>query len=159
MKIVIQRVKEASVSVDGSIVSSIGRGLCVLVGISVDDDVSDAEWVCLKVLNTRFWADEKGVMWKKSLSHIQGEVLFVSQFTLEGKMKGNKPSFHRAMPSSSSKELYDQFLAQVRSQYPEDKVKDGVFGAMMDVSICNDGPVTLIMESPSKNKPLEQESG
>ncbi|TKA83937.1 hypothetical protein B0A55_00249 [Friedmanniomyces simplex] len=142
MKTVIQRVKSASVTVDGHLISSIAKGVLVFAAVGKDDTPKEAESMASKVLKVKLWEDDQGGKWKKNVQEINGEVLCVSQFTLlASTKKGNKPDFHKSAPAVKGKELYDHFLARVRAQYSEDRVKDGVFQAMMDVGLVNDGPV------------------
>ena len=142
MKAILQRVLSSSVTVNDQVVSAIGKGVLVLAAIDPNDSSKDAETMASKVLKMKLWPDEKGVNWKKSVQDIQGEVLCISQFTLlASTKKGNKPDFHAAAKPEVAKELYDYFLSRVRDQYPPGKVKDGVFQAMMQVSLVNDGPV------------------
>ncbi|EME46266.1 hypothetical protein DOTSEDRAFT_22359 [Dothistroma septosporum NZE10] len=142
MKTVIQRVKSASVTVDGQLISTIGKGLLVFAAIAKDDTAKEAEAMASKILKVKFWDGDDGKTWKKNVQDIDGDVLCVSQFTLlASTKKGNKPDFHKAAPPAVGKELYDVFFNQVRELYREDKVKDGVFQAMMDVALVNDGPV------------------
>lgn len=154
MKAVIQRVASASVSVDGNVVSSIGRGLCVLVGIHRDDTPQQMEYITRKILSVRLFEDENGTRWKKSAKDLDLEILCISQFTLYHVLKGNKPDFRLAMATEPSKKFYAEFLAALRAGHPggEDRVRDGVFGAMMKVDIVNDGPVTVDIESPPPAK-------
>eukprot|EP01135_Chromosphaera_perkinsii_P006974 Nk52_evm1s641 gene=Nk52_evmTU1s641 len=153
MRAVIQRVKQASVIVDGAEVSRIGRGLLVLVGISKDDGKEDMEYIMRKVLRSRLWDNDKGVSWRNSVEDLDYEILCVSQFTLYGHVKkGNKPDFHGSMGAAGAKVMYDELLERLRGEYKADKIKDGVFQAMMDVSLVNDGPVTLLVESPYSMK-------
>ncbi|KXT14835.1 hypothetical protein AC579_4092 [Pseudocercospora musae] len=148
MKTVIQRVKSASVTVDGQRVSEIGRGILILAGIGKDDTPNEAESMAAKILKVKLWDDDEGGKWKKNVQEIDGEVLCVSQFTLYATTKkGNKPDFHRSAPAAKAKELYDTFFGQVRKLYREDRVKDGIFQAMMDVGLVNDGPVTIEIET------------
>ncbi|CZT22349.1 related to aminoacyl-tRNA hydrolase [Ramularia collo-cygni] len=150
MKTVIQRVKSASVTVDGQLISSIGKGLLVFAAIGKDDTKKEAESMASKILKAKFWDDAEGGRWKHNVQDISGEVLCVSQFTLYASMKkGNKPDFHHAAPPQKGRELYDIFIGQVRKLYQEEKVKDGVFQAMMDVGIVNDGPVSPSPSPPS----------
>ncbi|KAK0819098.1 D-tyrosyl-tRNA(Tyr) deacylase [Friedmanniomyces endolithicus] len=142
MKTVIQRVKSASVTVDGQLISSIAKGVLIFAAIGKDDTPKEAESMASKVLKVKLWEDDQGSKWKKKVQEINGEVLCVSQFTLlASTKKGNKPDFHKSASAAKGKELYDHFLARVRSQYRHDRVKDGVFQAMMDVELVNDGPV------------------
>ncbi|KAJ1978505.1 D-tyrosyl-tRNA(Tyr) deacylase [Dimargaris xerosporica] len=147
MRAVIQRVTEASVAVNGEVISSIGKGLCVLIGITHEDEAKDIDYMVRKVLNLRLFDDETGKMWRKSAKDLGLEILSVSQFTLYAKAKGNKPDFHCAMPGSASKDYYHTFLEQLRAAYDPTKIKDGEFGAMMSVNIVNDGPVTIQLDS------------
>jgi D-tyrosyl-tRNA(Tyr) deacylase len=152
MKIVIQRVLEASVEVGGKVISKINKGLLVLVGIHKDDKKEDADFICRKVLNTRVFDNDEEKPWTKSVVDKNYEILFVSQFTLYGVLKGNKPDYHNAMPPTQAKEFYSNFLGEVRKTYKADKIFDGEFGAMMKVNLVNDGPVTLVIESNNNNK-------
>ncbi|XP_026315788.1 D-aminoacyl-tRNA deacylase [Hyposmocoma kahamanoa] len=148
MKALIQRVINAKVTVNDEVVSSIGQGVCVFVGISNNDTTKDMEHIARKILNMKLFDDENNKRWKKSVVDKQLEILCVSQFTLYNTWKGNKPDFHNAMPGDKSKEFYENFLQLLREQYHTDKIKDGEFGAYMQVSIQNDGPVTFEIESP-----------
>ncbi|CAK1545677.1 unnamed protein product [Leptosia nina] len=151
MKALIQRVMQANVTVNGEMISSIGQGLCVFIGISNTDTVKDMEYMARKLLSLRLFNDKEDKKWKQNIVDADYELLCVSQFTLYNTWKGNKPDFHLAMPGDKSKEVYEQFLQLLRDQYKPDKIKDGVFGAYMQVSIQNDGPVTLELESPVSN--------
>ncbi|XP_059051983.1 D-aminoacyl-tRNA deacylase 1 [Achroia grisella] len=148
MKALIQRVMSASVTVNGQVISSIGQGICVLIGISNNDTIKDIEYIIRKILSIKIFDDESNKRWKKNVMDKQFEVLCVSQFTLYNTWKGTKPDFHNAMPGERSKEFYEKFLQMLRDQYIPDKVKDGEFGAYMQVAIQNDGPVTFEIESP-----------
>ncbi|KAG2106722.1 D-Tyr tRNAtyr deacylase-like domain-containing protein, partial [Suillus discolor] len=148
MRAVVQRVASASVSVDGDVISSISRGLMVLVGIGIayPRPLSSALTTSNR-LNIRVF-DANGSMWKSNVKDIAGQVLCVSQFTLMANTtKGNKPDFHRAMSSNASRELYATFLEKMRRLYVPDRIQDGQFGAMMDVSLTNEGPVTLTLDT------------
>ncbi|XP_012216974.1 D-aminoacyl-tRNA deacylase 1 isoform X2 [Linepithema humile] len=151
MKAIIQRVSKASVSVDGEIVNSIGNGLCVLIGIKRDDGVADVEYIVRKILNTKIFDGDKGKRWGASVVDKKYEILCISQFTLYHVLKGNKLDFHRAMPAQESEPFYMNFLAELRKKYIPELIKDGKFGAMMEVCIQNSGPVTLEIESPIKS--------
>mmetsp|Transcript_18644 Transcript_18644/g.45747 ORF Transcript_18644/g.45747 Transcript_18644/m.45747 type:complete len:221 (-) Transcript_18644:49-711(-) len=142
MKGLIQRVTEAEVTVDGKTISKIGKGLCILLGIKTSDTQQDLEYVCRKVLNLRLF-EKNGQAWKSSVMDSGLEVLIVSQFTLYAKLKGNKPDFHEAMKSSLSEPMYEAFLKLAAKTYSKEKIKGGKFGAMMQVNIKNDGPVTV----------------
>ncbi|KAJ5233916.1 D-aminoacyl-tRNA deacylase [Penicillium citrinum] len=142
MKVIIQRVKSASVTVDEELISSIGKGLLVLAGVGKEDSEKEAENVVNKILKAKFWPDENGSQWKKTVQDIEGEVLCVSQFTLYGKMsKGNKPAFHEAADATTARRIYDHFYHKMQESYKAERVKNGVFQAMMEVELKNDGPV------------------
>ncbi|XP_063774227.1 D-aminoacyl-tRNA deacylase 1 isoform X2 [Pseudophryne corroboree] len=129
-------------------ISSIGRGICVLLGISVEDTQKDIDYMIRKILNLRIFEDDSGKHWSKSVMDKQYEVLCVSQFTLQCVLKGNKPDYHLAMPSEQAEPFYNDFLQQMRKAYKPELVKDGKFGAYMQVTIQNDGPVTIELEPP-----------
>lgn len=151
MRAVVQRVKSASVTVDGKLVSQIGPGLLCLAGLKDGDTKDDAEFISRRLLNARLWPSADGKKsWDQSVVQKGYEVLLVSQFTLFGLMKGNKPDFHIAMPPSQAQEAYSNFVGLVRSSYLADKVQDGVFGAMMEVQLVNDGPVTMAFDSEKR---------
>jgi len=152
MRLVIQRVKSGSVTVDGKVISAIGAGLVVLVGITTSDTEEDAQTLCRKLLNIKLFDNEEGKSWTKNVREKNYQVLCVSQFTLYATLKGTKPDFHLAMNSDRSHQFYEQFLAMVRSNYSGDKIKDGEFGAKMIVNIENDGPVTIIIDSKDKRR-------
>ncbi|XP_022072802.1 D-aminoacyl-tRNA deacylase 1 [Acanthochromis polyacanthus] len=149
MKAIVQRVTKASVTVGEEQISSIGRGLCVLLGISVEDTQKDADYIVRKILNLRLFEDENGRAWTKSVMDRDFEVLCVSQFTLHCVLKGNKPDFHLAMPAELSQPFYNSILENMRSTYKPELIKDGKFGAKMQVNIQNDGPVTIELTSPT----------
>ncbi|MFS7904197.1 putative D-aminoacyl-tRNA deacylase [Helianthus anomalus] len=152
MKAVVQRVASASVEVEGRTVSAIGPGLLVLVGIHDLDSHSDADYICRKVLNMRLFPNDKsGKTWDQNVMQKNYEVLLVSQFTLYGILKGNKPDFHVAMPPDKAKSLYASLVQTFQTTYRSDAVRDGVFGAMMKVNLVNDGPVTMQLESPQSS--------
>ncbi|KAF1987564.1 hypothetical protein K402DRAFT_353866 [Aulographum hederae CBS 113979] len=149
MKAVLQRVKSASVSVDDKLISAIGKGILVFAAVDKDDTVKDAEKAAAKLLTIRLWDDEEsGGRWKKNVKDVDGDILCVSQFTLlASTKKGNKPDFHKSAPAEKAKELYKTFFRKVQELHGEEKVKDGIFQAMMDVSLVNDGPVGVNFES------------
>ncbi|KAJ0172273.1 hypothetical protein K1T71_012246 [Dendrolimus kikuchii] len=151
MKAIVQRVMNAKVTVNGEMINSIDQGICVLIGISNFDTRKDMEHMARKILNMKIFDDESNKRWKKSVIDKQLEILCVSQFTLYNTWKGNKPDFHNAMPGDKSKEFYESFLQLLKDSYKPEKIKDGEFGAYMQVSIQNDGPVTFELESPSHN--------
>lgn len=149
MRLVIQRVTRASVEVAASKVSSIGKGLLILVGVENGDAEKDAEWLAAKTANMRIFDDESGVM-NLSLINIGGEALAVSQFTLTASTKkGNRPSYIRAAGHELAVPLYEKFC-EFLSALIGREVKKGVFGANMQVSLVNDGPVTIIIDSRIK---------
>lgn len=146
MRIVLQRVTEASVSIEGSVVASIGSGLMILVGVERGDTADDVRWLADKTAALRIFDDEEGVM-NRSIVDVGGEVLAVSQFTLTASTrKGNRPSYIRAAPGSESRPLYEAYCAELARRIGRD-VGRGVFGADMKVALVNDGPVTIIIDS------------
>lgn len=150
MRILIQRVKSASVSINNEIHSSIAKGLLILVGIEEADNQEDIDWLCKKASQLRIFNDEKGVM-NLSVKDINGEVLIVSQFTLHAKTaKGNRPSYIKAAKPEISIPLYEKFCANMQ-ELIEKEVKTGVFGADMQISLINDGPVTIWMDSKERD--------
>jgi D-tyrosyl-tRNA(Tyr) deacylase len=153
MKAVVQRVKKAHVVVDNTIVSSIGNGLLVLLGVQDDDMPEDADFLVEKIINLRIFEDDKNKM-NISLKDVQGELMVVSQFTLLGNCrKGRRPSFVKAAPPEKAENLYDYFIGKAIELGVV--TKSGVFQAMMDVSLVNQGPVTLLLdtkENQSKDK-------
>lgn len=153
MRMVIQRVHSASVSVEGAEVSRIGPGILALVGLTHTDQMADLTDACRQLIKLKLWDNENGKPWRLSVKQKDYEILLVSQFTLYGTISQSKftPDYRDAMKSIPAKELYEQFVRMVDSELPG-KVKNGVFGAMMDVELVNDGPVTLVVESnTSKN--------
>lgn len=144
MKVLIQRVKKAGVEIDGENISSIQKGILALVGIEKEDTKEQVEKLAKKVVNLRIFPDENDKM-NLSLIDIQGEMLIVSQFTLCGDCKkGTRPSFDKSAPPNIANELYEYFVSQVKSYGI--KTGTGKFGAMMKVSLINDGPVTFMLE-------------
>ncbi|HPS58811.1 MAG TPA: D-aminoacyl-tRNA deacylase [Spirochaetota bacterium] len=145
MRAVVQRVKEASVKVDGSMVASTGPGLLVLVGFHKDDTEKDSDYIISKITGLRIFSDADENM-NLPVSDTGGGILVVSQFTLYGDArKGRRPSFSDAMPPSEAAKFYDAFIEKFRSAYS--KIESGVFGADMDVSLVNSGPVTIMLDS------------
>lgn len=146
MRVLIQRVTASSVTVNGEIVGKIGKGLNLLVGITADDTEEKLDWMTRKCLDLRIFPSATGGdKWDKSVLEIGGELLVVSQFTLYGDCrKGRRPSFSDSAPGNIAKELYNQFVKKLKASGL--KVETGEFGAMMQVSIDNDGPVTLWLE-------------
>lgn len=149
MRIVVQRVTHASVTISGEMVSHIGQGLLVLVGFEAADGDEDVTWMTRKLLGLRIFDDEQGVM-NRSVMDIGGEILIVSQFTLHAlTAKGNRPSYIRAAGHEIAVPLYEKFLAAVSAGLGKE-VGKGVFGADMKVELLNDGPVTICMDSKNK---------
>ena len=149
MRAVIQRVKEANVKVDGRITGQIGQGLLVLVGIEDADTEEDIEWLSKKIAGLRIFDDENGVM-NLSVTDIDGSILAVSQFTLMASTKkGNRPSYIRASKGEFAEPLYEKFCTELESLTGK-KTEKGIFGADMKVSLLNDGPVTIIMDTKNK---------
>ncbi|MBN2519917.1 MAG: D-tyrosyl-tRNA(Tyr) deacylase [Bacteroidales bacterium] len=149
MRIVIQRVSKADLFINSEIYSSIGEGLVVLVGIVSDDNDVDISWLASKILNLRIFNDDDGVM-NRSLIDIDGEIMIVSQFTLHAKTKkGNRPSYIDAAPPEISVPIYESFIEEVKCRTNKE-VKTGIFGADMKISLVNDGPVTIIIDSKNR---------
>lgn len=149
MRVVIQRVTEASVTVEKEIVGQINQGLLVLLGIEQEDTTADVEWLLNKTLNLRIFNDESGIM-NKSLLAIEGELLVISQFTLmAATKKGNRPSYIRAAKHEHAIPLYEQFCQKAEDRLGR-VVAKGVFGADMKVALLNDGPVTIQIDSKNK---------
>ena len=150
MRIVIQKVSKASVTVNGNLISAINKGLLVLVGIEGADTDEDIEWLVKKMLQLRIFDDENGVM-NLSVQDVKGDVLVVSQFTLHANTKkGNRPSYTRASRPEFAVPMYEKFVVKTEEVLGK-KVGTGIFGAMMDVSLVNDGPVTIIIDSKQKD--------
>lgn len=150
MRVVIQRVKNASVTIGGKMVSSIGEGLMLLVGIEESDGDEDIEWLCQKIVKMRLFNDEEGVMNLPVTSLNDGGMLVVSQFTLMASTKkGNRPSYIRAARPDISEPLYERFVARLSQEYGH-PVQTGRFGADMQVALVNDGPVTIIIDSKER---------
>jgi D-tyrosyl-tRNA(Tyr) deacylase len=146
MKALIQRVKEASVTINGEIHGSIGNGLLILLGVGVDDDVSDAAKLASRIPKLRIFNDENGLM-NLSCSHAGGEYLVISQFTLlADSRKGNRPSYVKAARPEQAVPLYEMFVSTLKAESGKE-IKTGVFGADMKVALINDGPVTIMMDT------------
>ena len=149
MKAVIQRVTSASVSIDGNVKSEIGKGLMILLGIGHEDEEEDIKWLAKKIVNLRVFRDEEGAM-NQNIFEIDGELMVVSQFTLHAKTKkGNRPSFIHAAKPVMAIPIYEDFvkyLAHIRGK----DVASGEFGADMQISLVNDGPVTIVIDTKNK---------
>ena len=149
MKVVIQRVSKASVTIEGKIVAVINKGFLILLGIINDDSQDDINWLTKKIVNLRIFGDDKGVM-NKSLLDINGEAIVVSQFTLYANTKkGNRPSYLKAAKPDIAIPLYKSFVKQLETDLDK-KVQTGQFGADMKVKLLNDGPVTIIIDTKNK---------
>lgn len=142
MKVIIQRALSGCVTVDGRVVGSIGPGLVVLLGICREDTPQKVSQMVSKVLNIRLW-ELDGKRWDQSVINKGFEVLVISQFTLYSVLKGNKPDFHNAMNPEQARELYEMFLSEMRAKYVPERIQNGAFGEYMNVSLVNDGPVTI----------------
>jgi len=150
MRVVIQKVKEASVTVEGAVISSIRNGLLILVGIESEDTEEDISYLVRKIAQLRVFDDENGVM-NLSVKDVNGDAIVVSQFTLHASTKkGNRPSYIRAARPEFSIPMYEKFITQLELELGK-KVGTGKFGAMMDVALINDGPVTIIIDSKQKD--------
>ena len=149
MKAVIQRVSQSSVTIDGEIVASIQKGLLILVGIEEADTKEDIEWLSSKIVNLRIFGDENDIM-NLSVKDVKGEVIIVSQFTLHASTKkGNRPSYIKAAKPDIAIPLYEQFVQEFEKDL-EKKVQTGQFGTVMKVSLLNDGPVTILIDTKNK---------
>lgn len=149
MRAVIQRVSQANVKVEGSTISSMKEGLLVLLGVEHADTADDADWLAAKIVRLRVFNDENGLM-NLSVLDVSGELIVVSQFTLfASTKKGNRPSYIKSAPPDHAIPLYDHFVAALEQQLGK-KVGTGKFGAMMSVSLVNDGPVTILIDSRNK---------
>lgn len=149
MRVVIQRVSKASLSLKDTEHASIGQGLVILLGIESLDDETDIDWLVSKVIQLRIFGDHNGQM-NLSLEDINGEILLVSQFTLYASTKkGNRPGFTRAAVPNEANEKYRKFAEALEKRIPN-KVKEGVFGADMKINLINEGPVTIIMDTKNK---------
>jgi len=149
MRAVIQRVNDASVTIDGEVISSINKGLLILLGIESADTAADIAWLCPKIAKTRIFSDDDGKM-NQSVTDISGEILVVSQFTLHASTKkGNRPSFLKAAPPNLSEPLYEGFCAAMESEIGK-PIARGVFGGDMKIALTNDGPVTILIDTHAR---------
>ena len=147
MKVVIQRALKSSVEVDNKLINKIEKGMVILVGVNVEDTSEDVDYLVRKTLNLRIFDDENGVM-NKSILDVGGEILSISQFTLQASTKdGNRPSYINAMKGEEAIKLYEEYNKKLNEKV---KTYPGVFGAEMKVSITNDGPITIIIDSKNK---------
>jgi D-aminoacyl-tRNA deacylase len=146
---VVQRVSEAGVNIKGALKGEIGIGLMVLLGVGQDDTEEDSDWLCKKIIQMRIFSDEEGKM-NLSLNDIDGELLVISQFTLHASTKkGNRPSFMEAARPEKAIPLYESFISMCKTELGKD-IKTGEFGADMKVSLINDGPVTIFLDSKNR---------
>ena len=150
MRVVLQRVSKASVTIKSEVIAAIGKGLLILVGIEDDDTQEDIDWLAAKIIQLRIFDDENGVM-NLSVKDIGGEMLIVSQFTLHASTKkGNRPSYIRASKPDFAISVYEKFIQKTEALLGK-KAGTGRFGTMMDVALINDGPVTIILDSKQKD--------
>ena len=149
MKVVIQRVSEASVKIDEQVNGSIGQGLLVLLGIANNDNEEDIDWLVKKILNLRIFPDRENIM-NLSIKNTNGELLLISQFTLYASTKkGHRPSYINAAKPNIAIPLYEKFISKIKIELGK-KIGKGIFGANMKVSLVNDGPVTIILDSKNR---------
>lgn len=149
MRVVIQRVSKASVRVNHETVGSIGKGLLILAGFEDDDNSEDLQWLASKIVNLRIFSDQQGLM-NLSVRDVDGEILVVSQFTLHAlTKKGNRPSFIKAAKPEKAVPFYENFISLLQSELGK-KIQTGIFGAMMDVELINEGPVTIFIDTKNK---------
>jgi D-tyrosyl-tRNA(Tyr) deacylase len=150
MRAVIQRVSQASCTVDGQITGEIQTGFMILLGIEETDNTDDLQWLATKIVNMRVFGDENGLM-NKSLTDVNGNILLISQFTLYAQTKkGNRPSFLRAAKPPIAIPLYEEMIVMLESMLGK-KIAAGIFGADMKVALINDGPVTIVMDTRDKD--------
>ena len=150
MRVVVQRVKTASVIINNNDYSSINQGLLILLGISINDKDSDLDYIIDKIINLRIFIDNENKM-NNDIASINGEFLIVSQFTLYGDArKGRRPSFIEAEKGEKAEKIYNIFIEKLKNKYSSEKVKSGQFGAKMEISLINDGPVTILLDSEKK---------
>ncbi|TNF47155.1 MAG: D-tyrosyl-tRNA(Tyr) deacylase [Bacteroidetes bacterium] len=149
MRVVLQRVSEASVTIDQKIKGKIGQGILILLGIEEEDSIQDIEWLVQKISQVRIFSDENGKM-NLSIQEIKGEFLVISQFTLHASTKkGNRPSYIKAARPETAIPLYEKFIMELKAVSAL-KVEEGIFGADMKVSLINDGPVTILIDSKNR---------
>jgi len=149
MRIVIQRVTEASVIIEDKVHAQIKQGLLLLIGIEENDVLEDCIWTAAKIANLRIFSDEKGMM-NKNITEVSGEVLVISQFTLYASTKkGNRPSFLKAAKPEFASKIYEIFCLQIQQELSR-KIKTGIFGADMKIALVNDGPVTIFIDTKNK---------
>ena len=164
MRAIIQRVTRASVTVNNAVVGEIGPGLLVLVGVGLRDTPDDVAWLVGKLLAARLFTSAAGRPWGASAATLGLPLLVISQFTLHGSLKKAQPDFHRSAPGGVARELFDSVVAGLRERHGAERVRTGAFGEMMAVDSCNDGPVTLALDSKNRafavwDEPREQAEG
>eukprot|EP00585_Thalassiosira_rotula_P006288 CAMPEP_0196149118 /NCGR_PEP_ID=MMETSP0910-20130528/29163_1 /TAXON_ID=49265 /ORGANISM="Thalassiosira rotula, Strain GSO102" /LENGTH=176 /DNA_ID=CAMNT_0041411981 /DNA_START=113 /DNA_END=643 /DNA_ORIENTATION=+ len=153
MRVVIQRVKSASVTVDQKQVSAIGPGILALVGLHHEDAETDMQYCVKRLLAVKLWENDNGAPWRHHIKQKGFEILCVSQFTLYGTLsKKNQPDYKLAMKADQAQTMYSKFLEMLKEGYEKDRIMDGKFGEMMDVGLVNDGPVTLVIDSRDDKK-------
>lgn len=149
MKVVIQRVSKASVSIENKVKSEIDQGFLILLGIEAEDNEEDIEWLCSKIIKMRLFNDETGTM-NRSIKEINGDIIVVSQFTLFASIKkGNRPSYIKAARPEIAIPIYRQFVQNLEIELGK-TIQTGEFGAMMNVALINDGPVTIVIDSKNR---------
>ena len=149
MKVVIQRVSEASVTIGGKVNGTIGKGLMILVGIENEDSDEDIQWLCQKIVQLRIFNDENGVM-NLALLDVDGDILLISQFTLHASTKkGNRPSYIKAAKPDISIPIYEKMILKL-TEFTNKRIQTGIFGEDMKVALVNDGPVTILIDSKNK---------
>lgn len=150
MRVLLQRVSRASVTIDSKIYSQINKGLLILVGVEQEDTDEDLKWLASKCVGLRIFDDENGVM-NLSVQQIEGQIMVVSQFTLQALTKrGNRPSYIKAAPEPISKPMYERFVSDISSLMDNQSIATGIFGADMKVELLNDGPVTIFIDSKNR---------
>lgn len=160
MRVVLQRVKSASVSVGGTVIGSIDKGVVCLLGIcekDVSDPASQFTWLSKKILTARLFPNEEGKQWSASLKSLELPILLISQFTLHGNLRKVKPDFHRSAKTEDARRIWEEILGHFRREHGEGRVQTGEFGADMDVSLCNWGPVTLTLDSGNRGESYFEE--
>ena len=160
MRVVLQRVKSASVCVGGAVVGSIDKGVVCLLGIcekDVSDPASHIAWLAKKVLTARLFPNEEGKQWSASLKSLELPILLISQFTLHGNLRKVKPDFHRSAKTEDARRIWGEILEHFRREHGEGRVQMGEFGADMDVSLVNWGPVTLTLDSGNRGEVYYEE--
>ena len=143
MRIVVQRVSDAKLSVENKVISEIKEGIVVFVGFYDGDSENGLDDMVEKILNLKLWEDSKGTMWKENVKSLNYEILLVPNFTLYASVKGSKMDFHLAMKADKSKNIFEKFVESFKKKYENNKIKQGEFGAHMKVNLTNDGPVNI----------------